>query len=72
MYSHTRTLSAKGHKSNIWVKWWHNKYEILNQIEKKKILFKELHIKSNRIALQTSKEGERTCGTPCISKTTLI
>ena len=34
MYSQTRTLDAEVHKSNITVTRWHNKYKILNCIER--------------------------------------
>ena len=34
IYSRTRTFGSKVHKSNIRVKRWHNKYEILNYTER--------------------------------------
>ena len=34
MYSRTRTFGAEVHKSNIRVTRWHNKYKILNYIER--------------------------------------
>ena len=61
-----RTFGAKVHKSNIRVKRWHNKYEIINQIERQNFWLNYFLIKSNRTALQTYKVEERVFGTPCI------
>ena len=60
------TFSAKVHKANIRVKRWHNKYEILNLIERHNFCLNYLLIKSNRTALQTYKVEERTFVTSSI------
>ena len=54
------------HIELIRVKRWHNKYEIINQIERQNFCLNYLLIKSNRAALQTYKVEERIFGTPCI------
>ena len=54
-----RNFGAKVHKSNIRVKRWHNKYEIINSIERQNFCLNYLLFKSNRTALQTHKVEER-------------
>ena len=67
IYSRTRTFDPKVHKSNMQVKRWHNKYEILNKIERNNFYLNSLPIKSKLTALQTYKVEEQTFGTPCSS-----
>ena len=55
IYSRTRTFGPKGHKSNIRVKRWHNKYESLNEIESFNDFAYQVQSYS---ALQTYKEEE--------------
>ena len=69
MYSRTRTFSAEVHKSNIRVTRWHNKYKILNCIERHNFCLSDLLTNSNRTTLQSYKVEERTFGTPCTSLT---
>ena len=66
MYSRTRTFGAEVHKSNIRVTRWHNKYKILNCIERHNFCLSDLLTNSNRTTLQSYKVEERTFGTPCI------
>ena len=66
MYSHTRTLGAEVHKSDIRVTIWHNKYKILNFIERHNFCLSDLLTNSNRTTLQSRKIEERTFRTPCI------
>ena len=68
MYSRMRTFGAEVHKSNIRVTIWHNKYKILNCIERYNFCLSDLLTNSNRTALQSYKVEERTFGTPCIIK----
>ena len=63
-YSRTRTFGGEVHKSNIGVKRWHNKYKILNYIERRNFGLNDFLTKSNRTALQLYRVGERTFGTP--------
>ena len=76
LYSRTRTFGAELHKSKMRVKRWHNKYKILNYIERHNFCLNDLLTKSNRTALQTYRVEERTFGTPCIlylcSRTTIF
>ena len=65
MYSRTRTFGAEVHKSNIRVTRWHNKYKILNCIERHNFCLSDLLTNSNRTTLQSYKVEERTFGTPC-------
>ena len=67
MYSRTRTFGAEVHKSNIRVTRWHNKYKILNCIERHNFCLSDLLTNSNRTTLQSYKVEERTFGTPCTS-----
>ena len=60
MYSRTRTFGAEVHKSNIRVTRWHNKYKILNCIERHNFCLSDLLTKSNRTTLQSYKVEERT------------
>ena len=75
LFSRTRTFGAELHKSKIRVKRWHNKYKILNYIERRNFCLNDLLTKSNRTALQTYRVEERTFGTTCIlylcSRTTI-
>ena len=67
MYSRTRTFGAEVHKSNIRVTRWHNKYKILNCIERHNFCLSDLLTNSNRTTLQSHKVEERTWnnfGTP--------
>ena len=66
MYSRTRTFGAEVHKSNIRVTRWHNKYKILNSMERHNFCLSDLLTNSNRTTLQSYKVEERTFGTPCI------
>ena len=68
MYSRTRTFGAEVHKSNSRVTRWHNKYKILNCIERHNFCLSDLLTNSNRTTLQSTsyKVEERTFGTPCI------
>ena len=66
MYSRTRTFGAEVHKSNIRVTRWHNKYKILNCIERHKFCLSDFLTNSNRTTLQSHKVEERTYWTPCI------
>ena len=66
MNSRTRTFGAEVHKSNIRVTRWHNKYKILNCIERHNFCLSDLLTNSNRTTLQSYKVEERTFGTPCI------
>ena len=66
MYSQTRILGAEVHKSNIRVTRWHNKYKILNCIERHNFCLSYLLTNSNRTTLQSHKVEERTFGTSCI------
>ena len=66
IYSPTRTFGAEVNKSNITDTTWHNKYKILNCIERHNFSLNDLLTKSNRTALQFYKVEERTFGTPCI------
>ena len=54
-----RNFGAKVHKSNIRVKRWHNKYEIINSIERQNFCLNYLLFESNRTVLQTHKVEER-------------
>ena len=63
MYSRTRTFGVEVHNSNIRVTRWHNKYKILNYIERHNFWLSDLLTKSNRTTLQSYKEG--TFGTTC-------
>ena len=65
MYSRTRTFGAEVHKSNIRVTRWHNKYKILNSMERHNFCLSDLLTNSNRTTLQSYKVEERTFGTPC-------
>ena len=65
MYSRTRSFGAEVHKSNIRVTRWHNKYKILNYIERHNVCLSDLLTKSNRTTLRSYKVEERTFGTPC-------
>ena len=60
MYSRTRTFGAEVQKSNIRVTKWHNKYKILNCIERHNFYLSDLLTKSNRTTLQSYKVEERT------------
>ena len=60
MYSRTRTFGAEVQKSNIRVTKWHNKYKILNCIERHNFCLSDLLTKSNRTTLQSYKVEERT------------
>ena len=66
MYSRTRSFGAEVHKSNIRVTRWHNKYKILNCIERHNFCLSDLLTNSNRTTLQSHKVEERTFGTSCI------
>ena len=66
MYSRTRTFGAEVHKSNIRVTRWHNKYKILNCIERHNFCLSDLLTNSNRTTLQSHKVVERTFGTSLI------
>ena len=66
MNSRTRTFGAEVHKSNIRVTRWHNKYKILNSMERHNFCLSDLLTNSNRTTLQSYKVEERTFGTPCI------
>ena len=66
MYSHTRTLGAEVHKSNIRVTIWHKKHKILHFIERHKFRLSDLLTNSNRTTLQFRKVEEQTLRTPCI------
>ena len=68
MYSHTRTFGAEVHKLNIRATRWHNKYKILNYIEKHNFCLNDLLTKSKCTTLQSYKVEERTFGTPCNNK----
>ena len=48
MNSRTRTFGAEVHKSNIRVTRWHNKYKILNCIERHNFCLSDLLTNSNR------------------------
>ena len=76
LYSRTRTFGAELHKSKMRVKRWHNKYKILNYIERHNFCLNDLLTKSNCTASQTYRVEERTFGTPCIlclcSRTTIF
>ena len=65
MCSRTRTFGAEVQKSNIRITRWHNKYKILNCIERHNFCLSDLLTKSNRTTLQSYKVEERTFGTPC-------
>ena len=67
MYSRMHTFGAEVHKSNIRVTRWHNKYKILNCIERHNFCLSDLLTNSNRTTLQSYKVEERTFGTPCRS-----
>ena len=67
IYSRTLTFGAELHKSQIEVKRWHIKYEILNYIKRQNFFLNDLFTKSNRTELQTYRVEERTFGTPCIT-----
>ena len=67
-YLPTRTFGAEVHKSNTRIKRWHNKYKILNYIERHNFCLNDLHLltKSNLTALQIYRLEEQTFGTPCM------
>ena len=62
----TKNMCAEVHKSNIRVTRWHNKYKILNCIERHNFCLSDLLTNSNRTTLQSYKVEERTFVTPCI------
>ena len=66
IYLRTHIFRTRVHKSNIRVKRWHSKYELLKNIERHNFCLNYLPIKTIRTALQTYKVEERTFGTPCI------
>lgn len=66
MYSRTPTFGAEVHKSNIGVKRWHNKYKILNYIERRNFGLNDFLTKFNRTALQIYRVQEPIFGAPCI------
>ena len=45
---------------------WHNKYKILNCIERHNFCLSDLLTNASRTTLQSCKVDERTFGTPCI------
>ena len=63
-YSRTRTFGAEVHKMNIGVKRWHNKYKILNYIERRNFGLNDFLTKSNRTSLQIYRVEEPTFETP--------
>ena len=58
-------ILVRKNTKGIRVKRRHNKYKILNYIEKTQLLFNDLLMQSNCTALWTCKAEERNFGTPC-------
>ena len=72
-YSRTRTFGAEVHKMNIGVKRRHNKYKILNYIERRNFGLNDFLTKSNRTSLQIYRVEEPTFETPkCLHPSILV
>ena len=66
---HTRARAPLARKYTKWifgVKRWHNKYKILNYIERRNFGLNDFLTKSNRTSLQIYRVEEPTFETPCI------
>ena len=63
--AHAHLQSGSTQISNIRDTRWHNKYKILNYIERHNFCLSDLLTNSNLTTLQSYKVEERTFGTPC-------